>query len=85
MINKEEIRFNSKSLVSTWLNDTKDFSNLRLVFSNNNREMVVPCTEYNCGDFLADALIKHSSLYTKVSLLGTHEKINKVFGTLDIN
>lgn len=81
---KNEILYNATSLVSTWLYEAKDISDLRLKFSSQAKEKIVPCSFTNCGEKLAQTLIKNSEGYTKAELLGKTLGQNKLFGTLTI-
>ena len=85
MLNKEEVKYNVKSLVSAWLFEAKDLSDLRLVFIGSDKEKIVPCTIDNASTELTNVLYNNSSAYTLAKLIGKTKNSEKVFGELDIN
>ena len=85
MLNKKEVEYNAMSLVSAWLFDTKDITDLRLVFSGKDKEKIIPCTVDNAGQELANILYNNKEGYVYGKLIGKNNKEEKVFGELDIN
>ena len=72
MLNKEEVKYNVKSLISTWLYGVKDIPDLILILTN---EVVSQ---------LYSALIDNAEKYTKATLIGIVGEKDKKFGELDI-
>ena len=85
MLNKEEVEYNVKSLVSTWLFEAKDLSDLRLVFIGKDKEKIVPCTIDTVSKELTKVLYNNSSAYKLAKLIGKTKNSEKLFGELDIN
>jgi hypothetical protein len=86
MLNKEEVLYNTRSLVSTWLDGKKDIKGLRfeLVNDNDGSKDYVGCTFENCGEELAGILLKNNGVYNLVNLYGTVDGKKKLIGSLDI-
>lgn len=84
MPNKEEITYNSKSLVETWLNEKKNITELFVVASNNNTEKIIPCTKDNCGEIISDILFENNEKFILIKLCGKSKNENLIFGELDI-
>ena len=84
MLNKEEITYNCKSLVSTLLSGKKEITELRLEVNGDNVQDIIPCNEDNCGDVMAKILIENNNKYKTLKLVGKIKEINKVLGELDI-
>ena len=85
MLNKEEVEYNVKSLVSAWLFEAKDLSDLRLVFTGKNKEETIPCTVDTASKELTKVLYNNSSAYKLAKLIGKTKNSEKLFGELDIN
>lgn len=85
MLNKEEVKYNVKSLISTWLYGVKDIPDLILILTNDNTETTIDCD--NLGEVvsqLSSALIDNAEKYTKATLIGIVGEKDKKFGELDI-
>ena len=85
MLNKEEVKYNVASLVSTWLYGTNEASDLILILTNDNVEATIECA--NLGEVvsqLSNVLIDNVEKYTKATLIGVVGEKDKKFGELDI-
>ena len=85
MLNKEEVKYNVKSLISTWLYGVKDIPDLILILTNDNTETTIDCD--NLGEVvnnLSNVLIYNVEKYTKATLIGIVGEKDKKFGELDI-
>ena len=85
MLNKEEVKYNVKSLISTWLYGVKDIPDLILILTNDNTETTIDCD--NLGEVvsqLSNVLIDNAEKYTKATLIGVVGEKDKKFGELDI-
>ena len=85
MLNKEEVKYNVESLISTWLYGVKDIPDLILILTNDNTETTIDCD--NLGEVvnhLSNVLIDNVEKYTKATLIGIVGEKDKKFGELDI-
>ena len=85
MLNKEEVKYNVASLISTWLYGTNEASNLILILTNDNVEATIECANLDeVVSQLSNALIDNAEKYTKATLMGVGGEKDKKFGELDI-
>ena len=85
MLNKEEVKYNVASLISTWLYGTNEASDLILILTNNNVEATIECANLDeVVSQLSSALIDNAEKYTKATLIGVVGEKDKKFGELDI-
>lgn len=84
MINKEEVRYNTQSLLSTWFYKYEKIDNIRLILKNGNTEKIVPCAMDNVAEKLSNVLCDNSENYTTVKLIGVIDNKEKTIGELDI-
>ena len=85
MLNKEEVKYNVASLVSTWLSDIRDVSDLILMLTNDNVEATIECANLDeVVSQLSNVLIDNAEKYTKATLIGVVGEKDKKFGELDI-
>ena len=85
MLNKEEVKYNVASLISTWLYGTNEASNLILILTNDNVEATIECANLDeVVSQLSNALIDNAEKYTKATLIGVVGEKDKKFGELDI-
>ena len=85
MLNKEEVKYNVASLVSTWLYGVKDIPDLILILTNDNTETTIDCDNLDeVVSQLSSALIDNAEKYTKATLIGVVGEKDKKFGELDI-
>ena len=81
---KQEAMYNTKSLVSTWLDGYTKISDLVLVFDGQTTNCTIPCEIGSCGSVLSEILLNNTNNYTHVKLIGKVGGRDKVFGELDI-
>ena len=85
MLNKEEVKYNVASLVSTWLSDIRDVSDLILMLTNDNVEATIECANLDeVVSHLSNVLSDNVEKYTKATLIGIIGEKDKKFGELDI-
>lgn len=85
MLNKEEVKYNVASLVSTWLYGTNEASDLILILTNDNVEATIECANLDeVVSQLSNVLIDNAEKYTKATLIGVVGEKDKKFGELDI-
>ena len=85
MLNKEEVKYNVASLVSTWLYGTNEASYLILILTNDNVEATIECANLDeVVSQLSNVLIDNAEKYTKATLIGVVGEKDKKFGELDI-
>lgn len=85
MLNKEEVKYNVESLISTWLYGTNEASDLILILTNDNVEATIECDSLDdVVSHLSNVLIDNVEKYTKATLIGIVGKKDKKFGELDI-
>lgn len=85
MLNKEEVKYNVASLVSTWLSDIRDVPDLILMLTNDNTETTIECDSLDdVVSHLSNVLIDNVEKYTKATLIGIVGEKDKKFGELDI-
>lgn len=85
MLNKEEVKYNVASLVSTWLYGTNEASDLILILTNDNVEATIECANLDeVVSHLSNVLIDNADKYTKATLIGVVGEKDKKFGELDI-
>lgn len=85
MLNKEEVKYNVKSLISTWLYGVKDIPDLILILTNDNVEATIECVNLDeVVSQLSNVLIDNAEKYTKATLIGVVGEKDKKFGELDI-
>lgn len=85
MLNKEEVKYNVASLISTWLYGVKDIPDLILILTNDNVEATIECANLDeVVSQLSSALIDNAEKYTKATLIGVVGEKDKKFGELDI-
>lgn len=85
MLNKEEVKYNVKSLISTWLYGVKDIPDLILILTNDNTETTIDCANLDeVVSQLSNVLIDNDEKYTKATLIGIVGEKDKKFGELDI-
>ena len=85
MLNKEEVKYNVASLVSTWLSDIRDVPDLILMLTNDNVEATIECDSLDdVVSHLSNVLIDNVEKYTKATLIGIVGEKDKKFGELDI-
>ena len=85
MLNKEEVKYNVASLISTWLYGTNEASDLILILTNDNVEATIECANLDeVVSQLSNVLIDNVEKYTKATLIGVVGEKDKKFGELDI-
>ena len=85
MLNKEEVKYNVASLISTWLYGTNEASDLILILTNDNVEATIECANLDeVVSQLSNVLIDNAEKYTKETLIGVVGEKDKKFGELDI-
>ena len=85
MLNKEEVKYNVASLISTWLYGTNEASDLILILINDNVEATIECANLDeVVSQLSNVLIDNAEKYTKATLIGVVGEKDKKFGELDI-
>ena len=85
MLNKEEVKYNVKSLISTWLYGVNDIPDLILILTNDNTETTIDCDNLDeVVSQLFNVLIDNAEKYTKATLIGIVGEKDKKFGELDI-
>lgn len=85
MLNKEEVKYNVESLISTWLYGTNEASDLILILTNDNVEATIECDSLDdVVSHLSNVLIDNVEKYTKATLIGIVCEKDKKFGELDI-
>lgn len=85
MLNKEEVKYNVASLISTWLYGTNEASDLILILTNDNVEATIECANLDeVVSQLSNVLIDNDEKYTKATLIGVVGEKDKKFGELDI-
>ena len=85
MLNKEEVKYNVASLISTWLYGTNEASDLILILTNDNVEATIECDSLDdVVSHLSSVLIDNVEKYTKATLIGIIGEKDKKFGELDI-
>ena len=85
MLNKEEVKYNVASLISTWLYGTNEASDLILILTNDNVEATIECANLDeVVSHLSNVLIDNVEKYTKATLIGVVGEKDKKFGELDI-
>lgn len=85
MLNKEEVKYNVASLISTWLYGVKDIPDLILILTNDNVEATIECANLDeVVSQLSNVLIDNAEKYTKATLIGVVGEKDKKFGELDI-
>ena len=85
MLNKEEVKYNVASLISTWLYGTNEASDLILILTNDNVEATIECDSLDeVVSQLSNVLIDNAEKYTKATLIGVVGEKDKKFGELDI-
>lgn len=85
MLNKEEVKYNVASLISTWLYGTNEASDLILILTNDNVEATIECANLDeVVSQLSNVLIDNAEKYTKATLIGVVCEKDKKFGELDI-
>ena len=85
MLNKEEVKYNVASLISTWLYGTNEASDLILILTNDNVEATIECANLDeVVSHLSNVLIDNVEKYTKATLIGIIGEKDKKFGELDI-
>ena len=85
MLNKEEVKYNVASLISTWLYGTNEASDLILILTNDNVEATIECDSLDdVVSHLSNVLIDNDEKYTKATLIGIIGEKDKKFGELDI-
>ena len=85
MLNKEEVKYNVASLISTWLYGTNEASDLILILTNDNVEATIECDSLDdVVSHLSNVLIDNVEKYTKATLIGIIGEKDKKFGELDI-
>ena len=85
MLNKEEVKYNVASLISTWLYGTNEASDLILMLTNDNVEATIECANLDeVVSQLSNVLIDNVEKYTKATLIGVVGEKDKKFGELDI-
>lgn len=85
MLNKEEVKYNVASLISTWLYGTNEASDLILILTNDNVEATIECANLDeVVSQLSNVLIDNAEKYTKATLIGVVGEKDKKFGELDI-
>lgn len=83
MLNKEEVKYNVASLISTWLYGTNEASDL--ILTNDNVEATIECANLDeVVSQLSNILIDNAEKYTKATLIGVVGEKDKKFGELDI-
>ena len=83
MLNKEEVKYNVASLISTWLYGTNEASDL--ILTNDNVEATIECDSLDdVVSHLSNVLIDNVEKYTKATLIGIIGEKDKKFGELDI-
>ena len=85
MLNKEEVKYNVASLISTWLYGTNEASDLILILTNDNVEATIECDSLDdVVSHLSNVLMDNVEKYTKATLIGIIGEKDKKFGELDI-
>ena len=84
MLNKEEIVYNSRSLVGTWLCNVNGIDDIWIEMCGGNGNDVFPCTVDNCGDVIGGLLYDNDGKYNLLNLHVNVKGIEKVIGSIDI-
>ena len=85
MLNKEEVKYNVASLISTWIYGTNEASDLILILTNDNVEATIECANLDeVVSQLSNVLIDNAEKYTRATLIGVVGEKDKKFGELDI-
>ena len=84
MLNKEEIVFNCRSLVDTWLSDIKDVSDVWIEMCGNGMSDTHKCTLENCGEVIGGLLYDNNGKYDRLDFYGKVNGVKKNIGSIDI-
>ena len=81
---KEEILYNCKSLIYTWLDGVKNIDEMWVELSPNDVDNIHYCTLENCGECICDLLINNNGKYKLLQLYIKSDNDVKLVGSLDI-
>lgn len=84
MLNKEEIKFNSRALVSAWIGESDDVSNLIIELSNDEETVKYQSQISECGDKIGELLFINGGKYKHLQLVGCVSGVTKTIGEIDI-
>ena len=84
MLNKEEIKFNSRALVSAWIGESDDVSNLIIELSNDEETVKYQSQISECGDKIGELLFINGGKYKHLKLVGCVSGVTKTIGEIDI-
>lgn len=83
-MDRNEVLYNCKSLVSTWFYSLKNVSGLYIELSNESENERVDADFDSCADIIADLLINNKNKYTLLKLNGSVNGEIKNIGSIDI-
>ena len=84
MLNKDEIIYNSKSLVENWLSSIKGVESVWVEMCGDKGNDVYPCTMDNCGEIIGKLLYNNDKKYILLSFYGRVDGKKKLIGSIDI-
>ena len=84
MLNKEEIIYNSRSLVDTWLCNIKDIESIWIEMCGDKGSDIYPCTVANCGDIVGGLLYNNNGKYNVLKVCVNVKGEKKNIGSIDI-
>ena len=84
MLNKEEIQFNSRALVSAWIGNGDDVSNLTIELSNDDETIKYQSSLNECGDKIGELLFINGGKYKHPQLVGCVSGVTKTIGEIEI-
>ncbi len=83
-MDRNEVLYNCKSLVSTWFYGLDNVTGLYIELSNESDNERVDADFDNCADIIADLLINNKNKYTLLKLNGSVNGEMKNIGSIDI-
>lgn len=84
MVSKDEIVYNSRALVDTWLCNVKGVDRVWVEMHGNKGNDVYPCTVENCGEVIGGLLYSNNGKYSLLSLFAEVDGVKKSIGSIDI-
>lgn len=83
-MNKEEVVYNSKSLIETWLCNVKKVGDVWVEMCGSDCNDVYPCTVNNCGEVIGELLYDNNGKYNLLNFCGNVAGCKKIIGSIDI-
>lgn len=83
MQNKEEIIYNTQSLVSVWL-EGKEYKDLIIELDGDVQSVIKPTTKENCGKDAGEMLAESGKKYQSLKLTGVIDGERNLIGQIDI-